>query len=387
MSVYIICGVRTPSGTFMGPLSQVSAPKLGAVAIKGAIQKAKIDAKQIDEVFMGQVVTAGSGQAPARQAAIFSGLSHHVPATTVNKVCGSGMQAVILASQSIESGENQLVVAGGMENMSMAPFLIPNMRQGNKFGEGVIKDSLQWDGLWDVYSNRAMGNCAEECAKVYNISRSEQDSYAIESFKRSQRAIKDRIFAGEVAPVEIENRKGKIVVSEDDGPMKANFEKIPTLSPVFSKEGTITAANASSINDGAAALIIAGENLKNFAKFKIVSYAKYAQDPTWFTTSPVEAMKNCLAKAKLKLEDIDIFEINEAFALVPLFAMKELKLDHNRVNVYGGGIGLGHPIGCSGARIIVTLMSALQNKNGKRGMASICIGGGEALAIIIERMN
>ncbi len=387
MSTYIISGVRTASGTFMGPLSQISAPKLGAIAIGGLLNRAKIDGKLVDEVFMGQVISSGSGQAPARQASIWAGLSTQVPATTINKVCGSGMQAVILASRTIELGENQLAVAGGMENMSMAPFLIPNMRQGIKFGESTIKDSLQWDGLWDVYSNRAMGNCAEECAKIHNITREEQDAFAIHSFKRSQSAIKEGLFLNEIVPVEIESKKGKIIVSEDDGPGKANFEKIPTLTTVFSKDGTITAANASSLNDGAAAILLGGEKYKNQAKFKIIAHANYAQDPTWFTTSPVEAMKRCLTKSKLKLEDIDYFEINEAFALVPLFAMKELKLDHNRVNVYGGGIGLGHPIGCSGARIIVTLMSVLQNKNGKRGMASICIGGGEALALIIEKIN
>lgn len=386
MSTYILSGARTPSGSFLGPLSQVTAPHLAAVAIKACIQKSKIEEKKIEEVFIGQVVQAGTGQAPARQAALFAGLPSHVPATTINKVCGSGMQAIILGSASISSGDNELVVVGGMENMSLAPFLLPQMRQGNKFGEGVLRDSVQWDGLWDVYSNQAMGNCAEECSLKFKITREEQDQYAIASFKRAQQAIKEGIFAKEIAPVTIENKKGQTVISEDGGPFKANFDKIPTLPSAFIKNGTLTAANSSTLNDGAAALILGGEKFKDKAQFKILASAKYASDPTWFTTAPIYAMNNCLKKANLTISQIDFFEINEAFALVPMVAMRELNLPHNRVNIYGGGIALGHPIGCSGARIVVTLMNVLQNNKGKLGMASICIGGGEALALIIERI-
>ncbi len=385
MAVYILSGARTPSGTFMGPLSTVSAPKLGAVAIEAAINRAEVSKEKIDEVFMGNVVSAGVGQAPARQAAIFAGLPESVPCTTLNKVCGSGLKAIITGAQTILAGDNKLVVAGGMENMSLAPHLLLNSRSGFKFGEAAMKDAMQWDGLWDVYSNRAMGNCAEEAASKYS-SREEQDQYAIESFKRAQAAIKSGMFKKEIAEVTIKNAKGDVVVSEDDGPMKANFEKIPSLKPAFDKAGTITAANASTINDGAAAVVLGGEEYKSQAKFKIVSYASHAQNPTWFTTAPVEAMKKAVAKANLKLEQIDLFEINEAFAIVALAAMKELKIDHSKVNVFGGGVSLGHPIGTSGTRIVVTLMNAMEEKKSKYGMASICIGGGEALALVIERI-
>lgn len=385
MAVYILSGARTPSGTFMGPLSSVSAPKLGAVAIEAALKRAEISKEKVDEVFMGNVVSAGVGQAPARQAAIFAGLPESVPCTTLNKVCGSGLKAIITAAQTILAGDNKLVVAGGMENMSLAPHLLLNSRSGFKFGEAAMKDAMQWDGLWDVYSNRAMGNCAEEASAKYS-SREEQDQYAIESFKRAQAAIKSGVFKKEIAEVTIKGPKGDVVVTEDDGPMKANFEKIPQLKPAFDKSGTITAANASTINDGAAALVLGGEEFKSQAKFKIVSYASHAGNPTWFTTAPVEAMKKAATKANLKLEQIDLFEINEAFAVVALAAMKELKLDHSKVNVFGGGVSLGHPIGTSGARIVVTLMNAMEEKKSKFGMASICIGGGEALALVIERI-
>lgn len=385
MAVYILSGSRTPSGTFMGPLSTVSAPKLGAVAIEAALKKAEISKDKVDEVFMGNVVSAGVGQAPARQAAIFAGLPESVPCTTLNKVCGSGLKAIITGAQTILAGDNKLVVAGGMENMSLAPHLLLNSRSGFKFGEAAMKDSMQWDGLWDVYSNRPMGNCAEEASAKFS-NREEQDQYSIESFKRAQAAITAGIFKKEIAPVTIKGPKGEVVVSEDDGPMKANFEKIPQLKPAFDKAGTITAANASTINDGAAAVVLGGEEYKSQAKFKIVSYASHAQNPTWFTTAPVEAMKKAAAKANLNLEQIDLFEINEAFAVVALAAMKELKLDHAKVNVFGGGVSLGHPIGTSGTRIVVTLMTAMEEKKAKYGMASICIGGGEALALVIERI-
>lgn len=385
MAVYILSGARTPSGTFMGPLSTVSAPKLGAVAIEAALKRAEISKEKVDEVFMGNVVSAGVGQAPARQAAIFAGLPESVPCTTLNKVCGSGLKAIITGAQTILAGDNKLVVAGGMENMSLAPHLLLNSRSGFKFGEAAMKDAMQWDGLWDVYSNRPMGNCAEEASAKYS-NREEQDQYAIESFKRAQAAIKAGVFKKEIAEVTIKGPKGEVVVAEDDGPMKANFEKIPSLKPAFDKAGTITAANASTINDGAAAIVLGGEEYKAQAKFKIVSYASHAQNPTWFTTAPVEAMKKAVTKANLKLEQIDLFEINEAFAIVALAAMKELKIDHSKVNIFGGGVSLGHPIGTSGTRIVVTLMNAMEEKKSKYGMASICIGGGEALALVIERI-
>ena len=385
MSVYILSGARTPNGSFMGSLSTVPAPKLGAVAIEAALKKAELDKSKVDEVFMGNVVTSGVGQAPARQAAIYAGLPESVPCTTVNKVCGSGLKTIIMAAQTIAAGDNKLVVAGGMENMSLAPHLLLNSRNGFKFGDTNLKDSMTHDGLTDAYQNVAMGVCAEEAAKKYTT-REEQDSFSIESFKRAQKAIADGIFNKEIAAVTIKGPKGDTVVTTDEGPGKANFEKVPSLKPAFDKNGTITAANASTINDGAAAIVLGGEEYKSQAKFKIVAYASHAQNPTWFTTAPVEAMKKVLDKSKLKLEQIDLFEINEAFSVVALAAMKELKLDHNKVNIYGGGLSLGHPIGCSGTRIVVTLMNAMENKNAKYGMASICIGGGEALAMIIEKL-
>ncbi len=385
MSVYILGGARTPNGSFMGALSSVAAPKLGAVAISAALKKAGVDQNKVDEVFMGNVITSGVGQAPARQATIFAGLSENVPATTVNKVCGSGLKTIIMGAQSIKAGDNKLVVCGGMENMSLAPHLLLNSRSGIKFGEGSMKDSMQWDGLWDVYSNQAMGNCAELCAQKFS-SREEQDTFAINSFKRAQSAINAGVFKSEICDVVIKGPKGDTVVDTDEGPFKANFEKIPALKPAFLQSGSITAANASTINDGAAAIVLGGDEYKSEAKFKIVSYASHAQNPTWFTTAPVEAMKKALNLANLSLEQIDLFEINEAFAVVAITAIKELKLNHEKVNIYGGGVSLGHPIGCSGTRIVVTLMTAMENKKAKYGMASICIGGGEALALVIERI-
>ena len=387
MSVYILSGARTPSASFLGALSSVSAPKLGATAIQGALAKAGVDSSKVEEVFMGNVIQAGVGQAPARQATIFAELPKSTQATTINKVCGSGLKTIIMGAQSILSEDNSLVVSGGMENMSMAPHLIMNSRNGvSKFGPAEMKDSMQWDGLWDVYSDRPMGNCAEECATKYNFTREQQDAFSIESFKRAQNAIKEGIFKDEVVPVTIKGRKGDTIVEEDEGPFKAKFDKIPTLRPAFDKNGTITAANASTINDGAAAVVLGGEEYKDQAKFKIVSWGAHAQDPTWFTTAPAEAMKKSLTKANLKIEDIDLFEINEAFAVVTMAAIEEFKLDHSKVNIYGGGVSLGHPIGCSGTRIVVTLMNAMEKNNSKYGMAAICIGGGEALSLIIEKI-
>ncbi len=386
MSVYILSGSRTPIGSFMGGLSSVSAPKLGAIAIEGAMGKAGVKAQDIEEVFMGNVVQAGVGQAPARQAALFAKLPQSVECTTINKVCGSGLQSVILGAKSILADEKDLVVAGGMENMSQAPGLLPNYRNGFKFGPSEIKDSMQWDGLWDVYSDRPMGNCAEECATKYKLTREAQDEFSIESFKRAQKAQADGVFKNEISEVVIKSGKGDVVISDDEGPSKVKFDKVPTLRPAFEKDGTITAANASTINDGAAALILGSEKYKTQAKFKILSWAGHAQDPTWFTTAPVEAMKKNLEKSGLTIKDIDLFEINEAFALVTMVAMKELNIPHEKVNIFGGAVSLGHPIGCSGARILVTLMNAMEAKAAKIGMAGICIGGGEALSIIIERL-
>jgi acetyl-CoA C-acetyltransferase len=387
MSVYILGGARTPVGSFMGALSQVSAPHLGAVAIEGALEKSKIEKTKVDEVFMGNVITSGVGQAPARQAALKAGLLESVPATTVGKVCGSGLQAVILGARSIMTGENQIVVAGGMENMSQAPHLLLNSRNGFKFGNTEMKDSMQWDGLWDVYSNRAMGNCAEECTRKFQLSREEQDKFAIESFKRSQTSIQEGLFKNEISAVKISSKSGVVEFSEDEGPFKANFEKIPGLKPAFEKDGTITAANASTINDGAAAVVLAGDAYAEQAEFKILAFASHAQNPTWFSTAPVEAINKSLKKANLSIDQIDLFEINEAFAAVTMAAMKECKIPHDKVNVLGGAVSLGHPIGASGARILVTLMNAMKLKKSTYGLAAICIGGGEALSLVLQRLK
>lgn len=387
MAVYILGGARTAIGSFMGTLSSVPAPKLGATAIEGALQRANLEKSKVDEVFMGNVITSGVGQAPARQAMLEAGIPNTVPATTVGKVCGSGLQSIILGARSIMTGDNQVVVAGGMENMSLAPHLLMNSRTGAKFGSTEMKDSMQWDGLWDVYTNRAMGNCAEECTKKYNMSREEQDAFAKESFTRAQAAAKDGVFKEEIAAVKVPGKKGDVEVSEDEGPFKANFEKMPTLRPAFEKDGTITAANASTINDGAAAVVLGGDAFADKAEFKILAYASNAHEPTWFTTAPVEAINKSLKKANLNIEQIDLFEINEAFAAVTMAAMKECKIPHEKVNVFGGAVAIGHPIGASGARIVVTLMNAMKQKKAKYGCAAICIGGGEALSLIVEKIR
>ena len=387
MAVYILGGARTAVGSFMGALSSVPAPKLGAVAIEGALQKANIDKSKVDEVFIGNVITSGLGQAPARQALLFASLGENVPATTIGKVCGSGLQAVIFGARSILAGDNQVVVAGGMENMSLAPHLFMNSRTGAKFGPTEMKDSMQWDGLWDVYSNRAMGNCAEECTKKYDMSRQEQDAFAKESFVRAQAAAKSGVFKDEIVSVKIPGKGGITDMIEDEGPFKANFEKMPTLKPAFEKDGTITAANASTINDGAAAVVLGGDSFADVAEFKILGYASHANNPTWFSTAPVEAITKVLKKTKLTIDEIDLFEINEAFAAVTMAAMKECKIPHSKVNIYGGAVALGHPIGASGARILVTLMNGMRRTKAKYGCVAICIGGGEALSLIIEKIR
>ena len=383
MEVYIIAGVRTPGGSFLGGLSRVPAPELGACVLSGVLNRAQLSPAQVDEVFMGQVLSAGVGQAPARQAALFAELPESVPCTTVNKVCGSGMKTILMGADSIRSGDNQLVLSGGMENMSLVPHLIPRSRQGIRFGEGVLMDSLQWDGLRDVYTDRSMGLCAEECVKKYGFSREEQDEFAQESFRRAQAAQEKGLFAKEIVPVKVR----KDWVEKDEGPDKVNFEKMKKLRPAFDKGGTITAANASTLSDGAAAVALGGEKYRNKAKMRIVAWAGHAQNPTWFTTAPAEAMKKCLSKAGLSCDDIGLFEINEAFAAVTMAAVHELKLDPERVNVHGGAISLGHPLGCSGTRILVTLMTAMEERQVEYGMASLCIGGGEGLALLIQQVS
>ncbi len=387
MEVYILSGARTPTGSMLGNLSTVPATELGATAIKAAVERAKLSPNEVGEVFMGLVVQAGTKQAPARQAAIFAGLPESTPCTTINKVCGSGLKSVITGAQSILCGDNDVVVAGGMENMSLAPHLLPVSRKGVKYGSTQLYDALEHDALSDVYTQKGMGLCAEECPKEYQLTRKEQDDVAIESYKRAQNAHNEGIFKQEIAPVTIKNPKGDTVVSEDEGLFKANFEKIPTLRPAFTKDGTITAANASSINDGASALVLASSKYKDQAKFKIIAWANHAHNPTMFTTAPIGSIKKVLEKANLKTSDIDIYEINEAFACVPLAAIKELNLDSNNVNIFGSGISQGHAIGSTGSKIVLSLMTALEKTNKKRGLASLCIGGGEALSIIIEKIK
>lgn len=388
---YIISAVRTPIGSFGGTLSTIPAPKLGAAAIKAAIEKANVGSDNVDELFFGNVCQANVGQAPARQAAIYGGLSAKTNTTTVNKVCASGMKSIIFGSQSIELGENKVVVAGGMENMSMIPFYLEKARYGYGYGNGVLVDGLAKDGLTDAYQPQAMGCFGDSTAAKYGISREEQDAFAIQSYKRSAEAWEKGYFEKEVTPVEVADKKGNIkVVSEDEEFKNVNFEKIPTLKPVFTKDGTVTAANASTINDGAAALVLASAeavesgNLKPIAR--IIAYADAEQEPEWFTTSPVFAAKKALERAKLSIADIDFFEVNEAFSVVPMVFCKELGLRYDNVNVFGGAVSIGHPLGCSGARIVTTLINVLQQKNGKYGLAAICNGGGGASAIIIEKL-
>jgi acetyl-CoA C-acetyltransferase len=373
----------------MGGLSTVSAPKLGAIAIKGALDKINLDPKLVDEVFMGNVVQAGVGQAPARQAAIYAGLSENVACTTINKVCASGMKSVMHAAQAIQCGDAEIVVAGGMENMSMIPHYI-HLRTGTKFGPTTMVDGMQKDGLTDAYDNNAMGVCADLCASEYNFSREDQDNYAIQSYNRSAKAWDGGKFDNEVVPVPVPQRKGDpIIVSKDEEYTNVKIDRIPSLNAVFTKDGTVTAANASTINDGAAALILMSEEkalalgLKPLAYIK--SYADAAQEPKWFTTSPAKALPKALDKAGISISDVDYFEFNEAFAVVGLANSKILGLDNNKVNVNGGAVSLGHPLGCSGARIIVTLLNVLEQNDAKIGAAAICNGGGGASAIVIER--
>jgi acetyl-CoA C-acetyltransferase len=389
--VYIVSAVRTPIGSFGGVLKDLSATKLGAVAIKAAVEKAGIDPAQINEVLMGCVIQSNLGQAPARQAAKMAGLPDAVVCTTVNKVCASGMKAIAQGAQSILLGDSDIVVAGGMESMSNVPFYVPNLRWGNKYGNTELVDGLAKDGLIDCYSNTAMGNAADFCASENLISREEQDAFATESYKRSQAAWENGKFENEVVPVEIPSRKGDpIIVSKDEEPWNVKFDKIASLKPAFGKEGTVTAANASTMNDGAAALVLMSKEKAEELGIKplavIRGYADAEQEPTWFTTTPSIAVPVAVKRAGLTMADIDYVELNEAFSVVGIVNTKKMELDPAKVNVNGGAVSLGHPLGCSGARIIVTLVNILQQNNGRYGAAGICNGGGGASAMVIEKI-
>ena len=387
--VVIVSAVRTPMGSFGGSLSSVSATKLGSVAIKGAIEKSGLSLDDIQEVFMGNVLQANLGQAPARQAAMFAGLSKDVPCTTINKVCSSGMKSIMLAAQTIKSGDNDIVVAGGMENMSSVPHYFDKGRTGQKLGDMKLIDGMVKDGLTDVYNKVHMGNCAEICAKEMNISREDQDNFAVESYNRSTKSWQEGKFFDEIVPVSVPQRRGEdLVVSEDEEYKNVKLEKIPALRTVFDKEGTITAANASTLNDGASALVLMSLDKANELGIKpvakIVSYADAAQEPEWFTTAPAKAVPLAISKAGLDISDVDYFELNEAFSVVGIANMKILGIDSSMVNVNGGAVSLGHPLGSSGSRILVTLLNVLKQNDGKVGVAGICNGGGGASAIVIE---
>lgn len=388
--VYILSAVRTPIGSYGGALQSFSAPRLGAEAIKGALAKALIPADQVQEVIMGNVLTANLGQAPARQAAVLAGLPYSVQCTTINKVCASGTKAIMLAAQSIQLGLADLVVAGGMESMSNVPYYIDKARFGYKLGHGSLIDGIIKDGLWDVYNDYHMGSAAENTAKEMGVSRDAQDEFAITSYRRANDAIVSRKFKNEITPLEIKSRKGAEFIDQDEEPSKVNYDKIPTLTPVFMKDGTVTAANASTLNDGAAAIVLASKEkvealgLKPVAR--IITYADAEQAPEWFTTSPALAIPKALKHASLSTSDVDLFEINEAFAVVSIVNNRLLNLDPQKVNIYGGAVALGHPIGCSGARIVTTLLTALRDEDKEIGVAGICNGGGGASSIVVQRL-
>jgi len=389
--VVIVSAARTPMGSFGGALSTVPTPKLGAAAISGALAKAGISPDQVDEVYMGNVLQANVGQAPARQAAIYAGISSNVPATTINKVCSSGMKAIMMAAQAIKAGDADVIVAGGMENMSAVPHYLPTSRTGVKLGDITIVDGLVKDGLTDVYNAQHMGLCAELCATEHNYSREAQDAFALESYRRSAAAWEAGKFDNEVVPVMIPQRKGDpIAFSTDEEYTKVNIDKVPQLRPVFKKDGTITAANASTLNDGAAALVIMSADKASELGLtpiaKIIGYADAAQEPEWFTTAPAKALPKAMAKAGKSLDEVDFFEFNEAFSVVGLANTDILGLDAAKINVNGGAVSLGHPLGASGARIITTLLSVLEQNNGKVGAAAICNGGGGASALVVERI-
>jgi acetyl-CoA C-acetyltransferase len=389
-SIYVVAAARTALGSFLGSLSSVRAPELGKAAIKGAFARSRLLPDAAEEVFMGNVLSAGIGQAPARQAAIYAGIPNTVPATTVSKVCGSGMQAVILAAKTIAVGDADVVVAGGMESMSSAPYYLEKARTGYRMGDGKIVDGMILDGLWDPYGNVHMGSCGDMCAQKYELTREQQDEFARESFRRALAAQKEGLFEAEIEPVSVPQKKGEpLSVKIDEAPSKGDPSKFAGLKPAFSKDGTITAANASSISDGASALILASERAVKEHKLeplaRVVGYGGAAQAPEWFTTAPAKAIDATLAKLGMKKEQIDLFEINEAFAAVTMACAGLCGLDLEKVNVRGGAVALGHPIGASGARILTTLLYAMKDRGAKRGLASLCIGGGEALAVVVER--
>jgi len=387
----IVAAKRTPIGAFQGNLSSVLAPKLGAIAIKAVVEETGIDKSQINEVIMGNVLSAGIGQAPARQASIQAGLPNSVEALTINKMCGSGLKAVMLADQAIRCGDAEVVIAGGMESMSNAPYLLKHARSGQRLGHGKMIDSLIHDGLWDAYNDTHMGNCAEMLSKERNYTREAQDEFAVTSYKRAQTAQAEGVFDSEIVPVKIPQRKGdSLFISEDEEPGKARFDKIPTLRPAFEKDGAITAANASKLNDGAAAVLIMSAEKANELGLspiaRIIAQASAAHEPEWFTTAPGKAIGKVLEKANLSANDIDLWEINEAFSVVTMAAIDDFKIDSTKVNIYGGAVAIGHPIGASGARIFTTLMNGMARTETKYGLATLCIGGGEASALIVEKV-
>lgn len=388
--VFIIDGKRTPVGSFQGSLSSLTAPQLGAEVVKDLIKRNNLAPDSIDEVIFGNVLSSGIGQAPARQTAIYAGLSDKTEALTINKMCGSGLKSVMLAQQAILCGDADLIIAGGIESMSNAPYIIKNARNGFRLGHEIILDSVIYDGLWDVYNNIHMGNCAELTAKEFNLTRQELDDFAIESYKRAINAQESGKFLEEITKIEIKNKNSVILVDKDDEPQKVKFDKIPSLKPAFDKNGIVTAANSSKLNDGAAAVIVASQEKVNELglkpKFEIIEQASFAKDPIHFTTAPADAIKKLLNKTKLSINDIDLFEINEAFAVVSIVVNRLLGLDPIKVNVNGGAVAIGHPIGASGARILTTLMYEMERRNGEFGVASLCIGGGEASAILIKKV-
>ena len=388
-NLVILSAARTPVGSFLGKLSSLPAPALGSVAIRAALERAGVKPEEVEQVVFGNVLQAGQGQAPARQASLGAGIPNSVPCVTVHKVCGSGMRAVMDVGNAIQAGEYEVAVAGGMESMSNAPYLLEKARTGLRMGNGTLVDSMIKDGLWDPYKDQHMGNCAELCVAKYKFTREEQDAFSLESYKRAQSAAKSGAFADEIAPVEVPQKKGgPLRIDADEEPFSAPLEKMPTLKPSFQKDGTVTAANSSKINDGAAALVVTSEETARAKGWKpiarIVAHAGVAQAPEWFTTAPVGAIQKLLKKTGLTVADIDLWEINEAFAAVAMAAIKELSLPPDRVNVNGGAVALGHPIGASGARILTTLIHALRKRGKKRGVAAICIGGGEATAMLVE---
>ncbi len=394
MDTYILSAKRTPIGCFMGALSSIPAPQLGAQVIKSLLKSDSkntiVSIEDIQECFMGQVLTAGSGQAPARQSALYAKLKNTTQCMTINKVCGSGLKAIMLAQDSIALGRSDVVVAGGQENMSLTPYLLPKARTGLRLGHGNIEDGIIKDGLWDPYHNFHMGNAGEICAREYKISREQQDEFAIKSYKKARKAQQSGRFQKEIVTVEVLSKKTHLLVKEDEEPGKVFFDKIPKLKPAFEKEGSITPANASKINDGAAACLLVSEQYMKSEKQKpharIIAQGTFAQAPEYFTTAPAQAIKNCLQNANMKLSDIDLFEINEAFSVVALAVCKELNIPEEKLNVHGGAVALGHPIGASGARILTTLIHALYQYNKKYGMAAICLGGGEAVSVLIENL-